>query len=152
MKDREAASHRQRMCWSGRARNPGTRPVCAFMVIINKRQYSNAASIISVHRLLPRFCANPCSNTFPKSLRTTSRLFPFCSMTKMQRIGRAVPSDGILVSYAGCSIITMAAYLPAPCFQTSLFASTVATFISISYQSLQRDPLAMPSPNHSIRR
>jgi hypothetical protein len=34
-------------------------------------------------------------------------------------------------------------YLPAPRFQTGLFASTVATFISISYQSLQQDPNAI---------
>ena len=32
---------------------------------------------------------------------------------------------------------------PAPCFQTGLFASTVATFISISYQTLQQDPNAI---------
>ena len=32
---------------------------------------------------------------------------------------------------------------PLPCSQTGLFASTVATFISISYQSLQQDPNAI---------
>jgi hypothetical protein len=60
----------------------------------------------------------------------------------MQRIGREALRESSF-SYAGYSIIRIAAYLPAPCFQTGLFASTVATFISISYQSLQQDPNAI---------
>jgi hypothetical protein len=60
----------------------------------------------------------------------------------MQRIGREVLRESSF-SYAAYSIIGMAAHLPATCFQTGLFASTVATFISISYQSLQQDPNAI---------
>jgi len=63
-------------------------------------------------------------------------------MRKMQRIGRGVLRESSF-SYAGYTVIRMAAYLPNLCFQTGLFASTVATFISISYQSLQRDPNAI---------
>ena len=54
-------------------------------------------------------------------------------------------AEGILVfvrwlfNYQDGCVLTV----PAPCPQTGLFASTVATFISISYQSLQQDPNAI---------
>ncbi len=63
-------------------------------------------------------------------------------MKKMQRIGREVLRESSF-SYAGYLTVRMGACLPAPCFQTGLFASTVATFISISYQTLQQDPNAV---------
>jgi hypothetical protein len=62
-------------------------------------------------------------------------------MRKMQRIGREALTASSF-SYAP-NLNYSIACLHDPCFQTGLFASTVAQFISSSFQSLQQDPNAI---------